>query len=286
VKRAAEIRFLEARLVEEAAASMCVEACTRPSPGLKALLEKARDRSPDGPGREALNLCVLNLEAALETGLPVCQDTGVAVFFAEKGNMLVIPDGTLDDAIHRGVARGYREGFLRNSLVGCPLERNPLEANSPAVIHTREVEGRALRLRLLVKGAGSENVSAASMLPPLAGEKAVAAFVRDAVLEKGAGACPPLFVGVGLGGDMEMCSTLAKEALLRPFGRPSEAPELRRLEEAILLEVNASGTGPQGFGGPVTALEVRVESRPCHMASLPVAVCLDCHAHRTAEIIL
>lgn len=286
MKRDAEPRFLAAREVEDAVARMCVDACTLPSPGLKNLLEKARDGSPDGPGREALNLCILNLDVAGETGLPICQDTGVAVIFAEKGHMLVIPDGTLDDSVNRGVARGYREGFLRNSLVGCPLTRSPLETNSPAVLHSREVQGAALRLRLLVKGAGSENVSASCMLPPLAGEKAVTEFVRDAVLERGAGACPPLFVGVGLGGDMEICSTLAKEALLRPFGRPSTEPRLRRLEEAILAEVNASGIGPQGFGGPSTALEVRVEARPCHMASLPVAVCLDCHAHRTAERIL
>ncbi len=286
MKRAAEPRFLSAGDVEDAVARMCVEACTRPAPGLRSLLERARSGFPDGPGRKVLDLCLLNLDTAGETGLPLCQDTGTAVFFAEKGNLVVISGGPLDDAVHRGVARGYREGFLRKSLVGCPLERTPLEDNSPAVLHIREVEGDALRLRLLVKGAGSENGSVASMLPPLAGEDGVTAFVRDAVLERGAGACPPLFVGVGLGGDLELCSILAKEALLRPFGRPSGEPRLRRLEERILGEVNASGIGPQGFGGPVTALEVRVEACPCHMASLPVAVCLGCHAHRTAERVL
>lgn len=286
MKPGAEVRFLPVQEVESAVARMCVEACTRPSPGLGELLGRAVAASPEGPGRAALELCVRNLAVAQELGLPICQDTGIAVVFAERGNRLVITGGSLGEGIDRGVERGYREGLLRNSLVSDPLERKPLRTNSPAVLHIEEVQGDSLRLRLLVKGAGSENASAACMLPPLSGSKAVEEFVLGTVRSGGAWACPPLFVGVGLGGNMETAGILAKKALLRPPGTPSAHSRLGRLEERLLELVNSTGIGPQGFGGPVTALEVRVESAPCHMASLPVAVCLECHAHRTAGVIL
>lgn len=265
---------------------MCIEACTRPSAGLRTLLEKAMASSPAGPGRDALGLCLKNLDEASATGLPICQDTGIAVVFATRGNMLVVEGGSLREAVDRGVERGYREGRLRNSLVDDPLNRNPLPVNSPSVIHISEIPGDSLTLDLLVKGAGSENASALAMLPPLAGEDGITGFVRDVVLAKAAGACPPLFLGVGLGGNLEECGVLAKKALLRPFGTPGETPGQRRLEERILAVVNGTGIGPQGFGGPVTALEVRVELAPCHMASLPVSVCIECHAHRTARRVL
>lgn len=286
MKHGCEARFLSVHEVESAMARMCVEACTRPSPGLKHLLNKALADSPDGPGRTALGLCVRNLELAEATGLPMCQDTGIAVVFAERGNRLVITGGTLREGVDGGVERGYREGLLRNSLVGDPLERQPLGTNSPAVLHIEEVQGDSLRLRLLVKGAGSENASAIEMLPPLSGQEAVVRLVLSVVMKNGAAACPPLLVGVGLGGNLETCGILAKKALLRQLGTPGGTPRLRLLEEKLLEAVNSTGIGPQGFGGPVTALEVRVESAPCHMASLPVAVCLECHAHRTAEMIL
>lgn len=265
---------------------MCVEACTSPSPGLRELLESARSRSPEGPGRMALGLCVQNLDAARATGLPLCQDTGMPVVFAERGNRLVILGGSLSQAVNRGVSRGYLEGGLRNSLVDNPIRRVPLEFNSPAVLHIDEVPGTRLKLGLLVKGAGSENVSRSVMLPPLSGVGEVVDLVVRTVLSGGSSACPPLFVGVGIGGNLEMSGILAKKALMRPLGTPSEDPELRLLEETIVKAVNATGTGPQGFGGPVTAFEARVETGPCHMASLPVSVCLECHAHRTAERIL
>ncbi len=286
LKQGDRVRFLEARAVSEAVASMCVEACTRPSEGLRALLVKAMSASPMGPGRSALDLCLRNLDETVSTGLPICQDTGIAVVFAERGNRLVIEGGSLREAVDRGVEKGYREGRLRNSLVNDPLNRTPLPVNSPAIIHLSEVPGDSLTLELLVKGAGSENASASAMLPPLAGEDGITCFVRDAVLAKAACACPPLFLGVGLGGNQEMCGILSKKALLRPFGTPGETPAQKRLEERILAAVNETGIGPQGFGGPVTALEVRVELAPCHMASLPVAVCIECHAHRTARRVL
>ena len=272
--------------MSEAVASMCVEACTRPSGGLRTLLEKARASSPEGPGRSALDLCLRNLDEASATGLPICQDTGIAVVFAEKGNRLVVEGCPLGEAVDLGVGKGYRQGRLRNSLVGDPLTRNPLPVNSPAILHLREVEGDSLTLELLVKGAGSENASVLAMLPPLSGEDGVVDFVREAVLEKASGACPPLFIGVGLGGNLEESGILSKKALLRPFGAPGNDGVARRLEKRILAAVNSTGIGPQGFGGPVTALEARVEIAPCHMASLPVAVSIECHAHRTARRVL
>ncbi len=280
------MRFLDAGAVSEAVASMCVEACTRPSSGLWQLVGWALASSPGGPGRSALGLCLRNLDEACATGLPICQDTGIAVVFAEKGNRLVIRGGTLREAVDRGVENGYRDGGLRNSLVSDPLNRAPLPVNSPAILHLSEVPGDSLALDLLVKGAGSENASASAMLPPLAGEDGITAFVRDVVLAKAATACPPLFLGVGLGGDMEVSGMLSKKALLRPFGTPGMTPVQRNLEERILAAVNETGIGPQGFGGPLTALEVRVEIAPCHMASLPVSVCIECHAHRTARRVL
>ena len=282
MKPAAEVRFISTGEVEEALAAMCIEACTRPPAGLRFLLEAARDASPGGPGRTALELCMRNLDEAESTGLPICQDTGIAVVFAERGNRLVISDGSLRDAINRGVERGYREGRLRNSLVSDPLGRIPLPSNSPAVLHLDEVEGDRLKLSLLVKGAGSENVSVVGMMPPLSGEDDVVEFVKGVVNAGAAGACPPVFVGVGLGGNLEMCGVLAKKALMRPIGIPNGNPGLRLLEKRILEAANSTGIGPQGFGGPVTALEARVETAPCHMASLPLAVCLGCHAHRTS----
>lgn len=272
--------------MSETVADMCVEACTRPSAGLRTLLEGARAVSPEGPGRCALDLCLRNLDEAEATGLPICQDTGIAVVFAEKGNLLVIAEGSLGEAVDRGVEKGYREGRLRNSLVDDPVNRAPLSVNSPAILHLREVPGDTLTLDLLVKGAGSENASASAMLPPLAGEEGITAFIRNTVLEKAAGACPPLFLGVGLGGNLEESAILSKKALLRPFRTPGGTPAQKRLEERILAAVNDTGIGPQGFGGPVTALEVRVEMAPCHMASLPVSVSMECHAHRTARRIL
>jgi fumarate hydratase subunit alpha len=227
-----------------------------------------------------------NLDEAASTGLPICQDTGIAVVFAERGNRLVIEGGSLREAVDRGVEKGYREGRLRNSLVDDPLNRIPLPVNSPAVLHLSEVPGDSLTLDLLVKGAGSENASASAMLPPLAGEEGITAFVRDVVNAKAAEACPPLFLGVGLGGNLELSGILSKKALLRPFQTPGATPAQRHLEERILAVVNETGIGPQGFGGPVTALEVRVEIAPCHMASLPVSVCIECHAHRTARRVL
>ncbi len=283
MKRVSKARFLCAAEVEDAVAAMCIEACTRPSPCLRELLVAARNLSPDGPGGTALDLCIRNIDAADVSGLPICQDTGIAVVFAEKGNRLVIEGSSLGRAVDRGVERGYREGLLRNSLVADPMERRPLRSNSPAVLHIEEVEGHTLKLRLLVKGAGSENVSAVAMLPPLAGEDGIVSFVLETVTKRAAGACPPLFLGIGLGGDLEVCGILSKKALLRPFGTPGRTVRIRQLEERILAAVNSTGIGPQGFGGPVTALEARVESRPCHMASLPVALSIECHVHRTAE---
>ncbi|MDI6632593.1 MAG: fumarate hydratase, partial [Thermoanaerobacteraceae bacterium] len=226
-----------------------------------------------------------NAALARQEGIPVCQDTGVAVVFLEVGQDLRIV-GDLEAAVHEGVRCGYREGYLRTSVVRHPLNRVNTGDNTPAVIHTRVVPGDRLRITVAPKGAGSENMSALRMLKPADGVEGVKRFVLEVVENAGPNACPPLVVGVGIGGTMEKAALLAKEALLRPLGSHSDDPLAAALEAELLEAINRSGIGPLGLGGRVTALAVHVSVYPCHIASLPVAVNLNCHAarHRSAEL--
>ncbi|MDM7991802.1 MAG: fumarate hydratase [Candidatus Fermentibacter sp.] len=281
------MRELDAETIAMAVEGMCREGSTSPAPGLAPALADALAQCPPGPSREVLAICLENIDIASSSGLPLCQDTGVPVFLAELGSEVTIKGGTLETAIASGVSSACRAGFLRPSMVsdpfGCRLNTGD---STPPVVHLGIVEGSSLRLGLVLRGAGTENASRVAMLPPLSGADGVARFVVDTVASQGAFACPPLIVSVGVGGNLETCALLAKKGLLRPFGAGSPDPACAALEERLLNRINSLGIGPQGFGGPCTALSVRVTSAPCHMASLPVCVCMGCHALRTAEAML
>jgi fumarate hydratase subunit alpha len=237
-------------------------------------------------GRDVLRQLVENAEIAAAERVPMCQDTGYAVFIVEVGQDCRIVGGRLDDAINEGVRKGYREGYLRSSIVGHPLKRVNTGDNTPAVIHVELVPGDRLTIHMTAKGGGSENMSALKMLKPSDGLQGVKNFILDTVRQAGPNACPPLIVGVGIGGTFEKAAYLAKKSLFRPIGERSPLPDIAALEEELLEECNKLGIGPQGMGGRTTALDVKIEIYPCHIASLPVAVNLNCHASRHKHAVL
>jgi fumarate hydratase subunit alpha len=238
------------------------------------------------PGaKEIIELLKENARIAKEEHIPICQDTGIAVFFVEIGQDLRIKNGFIVDAINEGVRKGYKEGYLRKSVVD-PITRKNTGDNTPAIIYTELVPGDKLKISFMPKGAGSENMSVIRMLRPTDGVEGIRNFVLECVQKAGANPCPPVVIGVGIGGSFDKAALLAKKALLRPVGSPNPKLELARLEETLLKAVNKTGIGPEGFGGMVTAMAVHIESFPCHIASLPVAVNINCHAARHKTIIL
>lgn len=280
------LRQVEAPAITALVAEMCREANIYPGDEVAEALKKALTREESPAGREALRQLIENLEIARREQLPLCQDTGFAVFFVEWGQEVHLTGGSLQDAINEGVRRGYREGCLRKSVVADPLHRVNTGDNTPAVIHTALVPGDRVKITFAPKGGGSENMSALKMLRPSDGVEGVVDFVVRCVREAGPNPCPPIVVGVGLGGTFEQVAVIAKKALLRPLGRPHPDPYYAALEQKMLEKVNDLGIGPQGFGGRITALAVHIETFPAHIASLPVAVNLNCHAARHAERIL
>jgi fumarate hydratase subunit alpha len=247
--------------------------------------QQALEREESELGREVLRQILLNAEAAEKEEMAYCQDTGVAVVFVEIGQDVRVVGGSLRDAIEEGVRRAYTEGYLRASMVYDPVfERKNTRDNTPPIIHCEVVPGDKLKLIFAPKGAGSENTSRLAMLKPADGWEGVKRFVLETVKLAGPNACPPFTVGVGIGGNFEYCALLAKKALLRPVGERSKDPVARRIEEELLEEINKIGWGPMGFGGTTTAIDVKVELYPCHIASLPVAVNIQCHASRHAEV--
>lgn len=247
--------------------------------------QQALEREESELGREVLRQILLNAEAAEKEEMAYCQDTGMAVVFVEIGQDVRVVGGSLRDAIEEGVRRAYTEGYLRASMVYDPVfERKNTKDNTPPIIHYEIVPGDKLKLIFTPKGAGSENTSRLAMLKPADGWEGVKRFVLETVKLAGPNACPPFTVGVGIGGNFEYCALLAKKALLRPVGERSKDPVARRIEEELLEEINKIGWGPMGFGGTTTAIDVKVELYPCHIASLPVAVNIQCHASRHAEV--
>lgn len=244
----------------------------------------AREESP--AGREVIEQLIENARIAREEGEPMCQDTGLAVVFLEVGQDVRLVGGAVEAAVDEGVRRGYVGGYLRKSAVKDPLDRKNTGDNTPAIIHTRIVPGDRVRVVVAPKGGGAENMSALKMLTPADGRDGVKAFVVDVARRAGPNPCPPIVVGVGLGGTFEKAALLAKEALLRPLGQHHPDPAVAALERDLLTEINRLGIGPQGFGGRVTALWVSVLTYACHIASLPVAVNINCHAHRHAEAVI
>ena len=265
---------------------MCREANVYLGDEVADALKKALTREESPAGKEALRQLIENMGVACREQLPLCQDTGFAVFFIEWGQEVHLTGGSLKEAINEGVRKGYREGCLRKSVVADPLNRVNTGDNTPAVIHTALVPGDRVKITFAPKGGGSENMSRLAMLKPADGLEGVVDFVIRCVREAGPNPCPPIVVGVGIGGTFDQVAVIAKKALLRPLGRPHRDPFYAALEQEMLKRINELGIGPQGFGGRVTALAVHIETYAAHIASLPVAVNLNCHAARHTERIL
>jgi fumarate hydratase subunit alpha len=264
---------------------MCIDAAYNVSEDVLTAFDRALETETAPAAKEIIGLLIENARIAHDEHIPVCQDTGIAIFFVEIGQDLRIKNGFIVDAINEGVRKGYREGYLRKSVVD-PISRKNTGDNTPAIIYTELVPGDKLRISFMPKGAGSENMSMIRMLRPTDGVEGIKSFVLECVRKAGANPCPPVVIGVGIGGDFEKAALIAKKALLRPVGGPNAKLELASLEEMLLRTVNKTGIGPEGLGGRVTAMAVHVESFPCHIASLPVAVNINCHAARHKTIIL
>lgn len=274
------MREIDSKTITETLSEMCIEANHYLTPDMEKALDNAEKSEISPLGKQVLGQLKENLRIAGSDTIPICQDTGMAVVFAEVGQDVHITGGTLTDAINEGVRKGYTEGFLRKSVVGDPLERVNTGDNTPAVIHYDIVPGDGLKLTLAPKGFGSENMSRIFMLKPAEGIEGVKNAVLTAVNDAGPNACPPMVVGVGIGGTFEKAALLSKKALLRPAGEHSDIPYVMELEEELLTGINKSGIGPGGLGGRITAMAVNVLTYPTHIAGLPVAVNICCHVNR------
>jgi fumarate hydratase subunit alpha len=271
--------------IRDNVAQICIDAAYNLSEDVLMAYDRALETETAPAAKEILGLLKENARIAKDEHIPICQDTGIAVFFVEIGQDLRIKNGFIVDAINDGVRKGYKEGYLRKSVVDAITRKNTGD-NTPAIIYTELVPGDKLKISFMPKGAGSENMSVIRMLRPTEGVEGIRAFVLESIQKAGANPCPPVVIGVGVGGSFEKAALLAKKSLLRPVGSPNPKLELASLEETLLKAVNKTGIGPEGLGGKVTAMAVHVESYPCHIASLPVAVNINCHAARHKTIIL
>jgi fumarate hydratase subunit alpha len=268
-------------------ARLCVESNYYLGEDVLASLREYREAEVSAAGREALDQILENAEIARDEQMPLCQDCGLTVVFLELGQDVHVTGGDLNEAVNQGVRQGYKDGYLRKSMVDQPFSaRINTKDNTPAVVHTTIVPGDQLKVIVAPKGGGSENMSQLGMLKPADGREGVIDFVVESVRRAGANPCPPIIVGVGVGGSAEKCVWLAKHSLLRTVGGTNPDAELAALESEILAKVNRIGIGPQGFGGHTTALAVHVETFPCHIASMPVAVNIQCHSARHKEAVL
>ncbi|HIP43169.1 MAG TPA: fumarate hydratase [Aquifex aeolicus] len=273
--------------IKEAVKETIIEANCRLPQEVRVAFREALKVEESAVGREVLEQILLNAEIAEKERMPYCQDTGVDVIFIFIGQDVCVVGGSLEEAINQGVREATGEGYLRASMVWDPLfERENTKDNTPAIIHYEVVPGDRIKIVVAPKGAGSENTSRLAMLKPADGWEGVKNFILETVRLAGPNACPPFTVGVGIGGNFEYCAYLAKKALLRPVGKRHENPLIAKVEEELLEEINKIGWGPMGFGGTVTAVDVKVEMYPCHIASLPVAVNIQCHANRHAEKVI
>jgi len=278
-----EIRFGE---IVEAVKELCIDSNYHLGSDVLDALKKALREETSPVGRSILEQLIQNANIAGEGLFPLCQDTGFAVFFVELGEEVKISGGNLNDAINEGVRRGYTEGYLRKSIVKDPLRRVNTGDNTPAVIWTDIVPGDRLRIIMAPKGGGSENMSEVRMLTPAEGVEGVKRYVIDRVQRSGSNPCPPIVVGVGIGGTFDKCAQIAKRSLFRPIGSRNPDPFYAQMEEELLEEINKLGIGPMGLGGRTTALDVHIEVYPCHIASLPVAVNIQCHSARHKSVVL
>lgn len=280
------MRVIQTSEITNAVSELCIRANCVMNEGLLNALHEARDNEEWPVAKATLGCMLENAAIAADEMVPICQDTGAACVFVELGQDVHIEGGSLVDAINAGVALGYTEGYLRKSMVADPLRRVNTDDNTPALITVDIVDGDDLKITLAPKGAGSENMGQLKMLKPADGIEGVRDFVLDAVRHAGPNPCPPIIVGVGVGGNFDHVASLAKRALLRPVGVHNPDPFYAQLEVELLDAINAFGTGPAGFGGATTALAVNIEQAPTHIACLPVAVNINCHVARHEEVVL
>ncbi|MDD6428104.1 MAG: fumarate hydratase [Lachnospiraceae bacterium] len=274
------IREIDTSVITEKIREMCISINYKLSDDMKKAIYRAGENEDDPLGKQIISQLEKNLDIASEDMIPICQDTGMAVIFLEIGQDVHLCGSDLNDAVNEGVRRGYEEGYLRKSVVADPIERVNTRDNTPAIIHERIVPGDKIRIKVAPKGFGSENMSRIYMLKPAQGIDGVREAIVETVKEAGPNACPPMVVGVGIGGNFEKSAEMAKEALTREVGVHSEKKWVRDLEEEALSEINALGIGPAGLGGRTTALAVNINTYPTHIAGLPVAVNICCHVNR------
>lgn len=281
------MREISTEEITQEVARLCVEACYHLGEDVLGALKDARQEETSPVGQAVLDQILQNADIAAQGELPLCQDTGLTVVFLELGQEVHVVGGDLNEAVNEGVRQGYKEGYLRKSVVDKPFSaRVNTRDNTPAVIHTDIVPGDKLKITVAPKGGGSENMSYLKMFSPAAGRQGIVDWVVECVEESGANPCPPIIVGVGIGGTIDQTTRIAKKALLRTVGQPHAEPEVAELEAEILERVNKLGIGPQGLGGRVTALAVHVETFPSHIASMPAAINIQCHSARHKETVL
>ncbi len=271
--------------ISDAVAKLCMDANYNLGVDVLKALKDFKEKEESPVAKELLDQCIVNAKIAHDEKVPMCQDTGFAVFFVEMGDQVII-EGNLMSAITDGVRRGYQDGYLRKSIVEDPLRRKNTGDNTPPIVWIETVPGYNLKITIAPKGGGSENMSEVKMLKPAEGDKGVKDFVVDRVKRSGSNPCPPVIVGVGIGGTYDKCAQLSKKALLREIGSKHADPFYAAMEEELLQRVNDLGIGPQGLGGRTTALAVFIEAHPCHIASLPAAVNIQCHAARHKSVVL
>src|SRR5512139_3956776 len=280
-----EVREIPSEKITRAVKRLCIEANTLLGEDVIAAFEKGLETEESPIGKDGLRQLLENARIAKTEGLPLCQDTGLVVVFVELGQDVHVVGGGLDEAIHEGVRQGYKEGYFRASSLD-PLKRKNIGDNTPAIIHVEVVPGNQLKLMVAPKGFGSENMSRVVLFAPAAGVEGIKKFILQRVKDAGSNPCPPIVVGVGIGGTFEKAALIAKRSLLRPLGQRHPDPEVARLEEEILEEINKLGIGPMGLGGRVTALDVHIETYPTHIASIPLAVNIQCHCDRHKEAVI
>lgn len=279
------MRIVKSSQITEVVRDMCIKANIYLGEDVVESLKEYEKKENNELGKNVLNILIKNCEIAKEKQMPICQDTGMAVFFVNIGQDVHIEGENINDAINEGVKQGYEEGYLRKSVV-TPIGRKNTQDNTPAIIHYDIVEGDSITIEFAPKGFGSENMSKMKMLKPSDGIKGIKNFIIDTVKEAGPNPCPPIVVGVGIGGTIEKCAQIAKKSLLRDIGEHNKDENIKELEIAILKEINSLGIGPQGLGGNTTALAVNIETFPTHIAGLPVVVNINCHAARHKKVII
>ena len=279
------MRRIDSKLITKEVKKLCIEGNIFLGDDVIKSFEESLKKEESDLGRDILNILIENAQIAKDSHTPLCQDTGMAVFFVEIGQEVIIKGDTLTDAINKGVSEGYTEGYLRKSVVS-PITRINTKDNTPAIIHYEMVKGDKIKIQYAPKGFGSENMSQLKMLKPSDGIEGVKKFIVKAVSEAGPNPCPPIVVGVGIGGTVDKCAQIAKKALLRNIGEHNEDEMIANLEKEIIEKINDLGIGPQGFGGNTTALAVNIETFPTHIAGLPVVVNINCHSARHKQVII